>query len=192
MQEVISGKAYVVGDDVETDQIIPAEYLMYNPSDPQERKLFGRYAMVGVPPAQAGLPEGNVPFVDQADQSNTRSDFTIVVGGRNFGCGSSREHAPLALAEAGVAAVVAQDYARIFFRNSVNGGYVVPFQCDGRLCEQVATGDELEIRTGQSLLINKTRGSEHKLQPLGDVAPIIDAGGVFAYARETGMLEERG
>jgi 3-isopropylmalate/(R)-2-methylmalate dehydratase small subunit len=189
MQNVIRGKAYVVGDDVDTDQIIPAEYLMYNPADPAERKLFGRYAMVGVPPAGAGLPDGQVPFVDQTDEANTKSEFAIVVGGRNFGCGSSREHAPLALAEAGVGAVVAEDYARIFFRNSVNGGYLIPLQCSRRLCELVRTGDELEIRVSDGVLVNRTQGSEHKLEPLGDVAPIIDAGGVFEYARRTGMLD---
>ncbi|MCG3181469.1 MAG: 3-isopropylmalate dehydratase small subunit [Phycisphaerae bacterium] len=189
MQDIITGIAYVVGDDVDTDQIIPAEYLMYNPSVPAERKLFGRYAMVGVPPAGAGLPKGRVPFVDQTDESNSRSRFSIVIGGRNFGCGSSREHAPLALAEAGVQAVVAEDYARIFFRNSVNGGYLVPFQCAQRLCESVQTGDELEIRVAEGLLRNKTRNTTHKLEPLGDVAPIIEAGGVFEYAKRTGMLK---
>jgi 3-isopropylmalate/(R)-2-methylmalate dehydratase small subunit len=189
MQDVITGKAYVVGDDVDTDQIIPAEFLMYDPTVPEERKLFGRQAMVGVPPAEAGLPDGNVPFVDQSDEANTRSAFAIVVGGRNFGCGSSREHAPLALAEAGVQAVVAQDFARIFFRNSVNGGYLAPLQCEQRLCESVRTGDELEIRVSEGRLINRTQGGEHRIGPLGDVGPIIDAGGVFNYARQAGMLK---
>ena len=141
-----------------------------------------------MPTAQAGLPQGNTPFVDQADESNTASPFTIVVGGKNFGCGSSREHAPLALAEAGVQAVVAEFYARIFFRNSVNGGYLIPFESVGRLVESTRTGDELEIDMQAGRLTNRRTGQVHPLKPLGDVAPIIEAGGVFAYAKQAGML----
>ncbi len=188
MQSVIRGRAYVLGDNIDTDQIIPAHYLMYNPAIPEERRMFGRFAMSGVPEAQAGLPNGRVPFVNMADPNNTRSAFSIVIGGKNFGCGSSREHAPLALAEAGVQAVVAEFYARIFFRNSVNGGYLVPFECVDRLADKVRTGDEVEIRVDERRLVNRTRNETHALRPLGDVAPIIDAGGVFAYAKQAGMV----
>lgn len=189
MQDIIKGLAYVVGDDVDTDQIIPAEYLVYNPADPEERKMFGRYALVGVPSAGAGLPEGHTPFVEQADASNTRSRFTIVVGGRNFGCGSSREHAPLALAESGVAAVIAQSYARIFYRNAVNGGYLVPLETPSRLVDQIRTGDEVEIRVTDNALIDHTQGRRFELSPLGDVLPIVSAGGVFRHAKKSGMLK---
>ena len=119
METVITGKAFVLGDDVDTDQVIPAEYLSYNPADPEERKYFGMYAMAGLPPAQAGLPNGNMRFVPEGE---FKSEYKILIGGKNFGCGSSREHAPLALAEAGATVVVAEFYARIFFRNCVNGG----------------------------------------------------------------------
>ena len=188
MQSIISGKAYVLGDDIDTDQIIPAQYLMYNPAIPAERKQFGRFALSGLPEAQAGLPNGHVTFVDQADPQNSATDFRIIIGGRNFGCGSSREHAPLALAEAGIVAVVAEFYARIFFRNSVNGGYLIPFESQGRLVEQIKTGDQLEIHLQKNLLIDRTTGKEFPLNPLGDVAPIIEAGGVFAYAKQSDML----
>ena len=186
MEAVITGKAYVLGDNIDTDQIIPAEYLSFNPALPDERKFFGMYANSGVPDAQAGLPKGNVRFV--RDKEFT-SDYSIVIGGKNFGCGSSREHAPLALAEAGVKCVIAEFYARIFFRNSVNGGYVIPFETRERLVDKVQTGDELEVRLDENLLINKTRNTTHKLEPLGDVLPIIEAGGVFNYARQAGMLK---
>src|SRR5688500_16594608 len=105
METLITGKAFVLGDDVDTDQIIPAEYLSFIPSDADERKYFGMYAMAGVPPAQSGLPEGHRPFVPKGQ---FKSEYTIVIGGRNFGCGSSREHAPLAIAEAGAKLVVAE------------------------------------------------------------------------------------
>ncbi len=188
MQKTITGLAYVLGDNIDTDQIIPAHYLMYNPAIPEERRMFGRFAMSGVPEAQAGLPGGRVSFVDQTDPANTRSRFSIVVGGKNFGCGSSREHAPLALAEAGVKAVVAEFYARIFFRNSVNGGYLIPFECTEPLIHRVQTGDELEIQVDRQKLLNRTRNESYDLRPLGDVAPIIEAGGVFEYARRAKMV----
>jgi len=188
MDLIITGKAYVLGDDVDTDQIIPAHYLMYNPAIPEERKLFGKYALSGVPEKQAGLPDGQVAFVNRADPDNTRSEFPVVIGGRNFGCGSSREHAPLALAEAGVRVVVAEFYARIFYRNSVNGGYLVPFESVERLVERIRTGDEVRIDVAGGTLANQRTGETYSLKPLGDVAPIIEAGGIFAYAKKAGML----
>lgn len=186
MQDVISGKAYVVGDNLDTDQIIPAQYLSFNPAIPEERKFFGMYAMTSVPEGQRGLPQGNIPFVRKDE---FKSDFTIIIGGKNFGSGSSREHAPLALNEAGVQCVIAEFYARIFFRNSVNGGYLVPLESESRLVEKIRTGDELEVRIHDKVLINKRTGEKHPLKPLGDVMPIIEAGGVFNYAKETGMLK---
>jgi 3-isopropylmalate/(R)-2-methylmalate dehydratase small subunit len=186
MQSVITGKAYVLGDNIDTDQIIPAQYLSYNPSNPEERKFFGMYANSGVPEGQAGLPKGKVAFVRPGE---FKSDYTIIIGGKNFGCGSSREHAPLALAEAGIRAVIAEFYARIFFRNSVNGGYVLPLESTERLVEKVQTGDEVEVNLDALTVTNKTRGQTYKLNPVGDVKPIIDAGGVFAYAKQSGMLK---
>src|SRR5437870_10701596 len=152
MDSVITGRAYVLGDNIDTDQIIPAQYLSFNPSIPEERKFFGMYAMSSVPEGQRGLPAGDIPFVRE---NEFKSDFTIVVGGKNFGSGSSREHAPLALAEAGVMCVIAEFYARIFFRNSVNGGYLIPFESVDRLVEKIKTGDELEVRLNDLLVINK-------------------------------------
>jgi len=186
METVIKGPAYVLGDNIDTDQIIPAEFLSYNPSDPDERRYFGKHANSGVPEAQAGLPDGHVPFVDP-DGDGFTSKYRVVIGGKNFGCGSSREHAPLALAEAGVKAVVAEFYARIFYRNSINGGYLLPL-VTRRLVEETRTGDEVEINLEQLTFKNLTQGTEASLEPLGDVLPIVEAGGVFAYARQTGMM----
>jgi 3-isopropylmalate/(R)-2-methylmalate dehydratase small subunit len=186
MQTKITGKAFVLGDDIDTDQIIPAEFLAYDPTDPKERKFFGMYAMAGVPPTQSGLPKGNTRFVQEGQYT---SDYAIIIGGKNFGCGSSREHAPLAIAEAGVTAVVAQFYARIFFRNSVNGGYLLPCETDARVCEEVSTGDQCTLDIEAGTLVNHTTDKTYQLKPLGDVKPIIDAGGVFNYARQEGMLK---
>jgi len=189
METVITGKAYVLGDNIDTDQIIPAQFLSYNPSDPEERKYFGKYANSGIPEGQAGLPDGNIRFVvGDAFQS----DYTIIVGGKNFGCGSSREHAPLALAEAGIRAVIAEFYARIFFRNSVNGGYLLPLESVGRLVDHISTGDQLRIDTVACEVQNLTTQKTFKINPLGDVLPIIEAGGVFNYARQAGMIPAAG
>ena len=177
MESVITGRAYVLGDNVDTDQIIPAQYLSFNPSLPEERKFFGMYA---------GLPQGNVRFVRE---NEFKSDYTIVVGGKNFGSGSSREHAPLAMAEAGVKCVIAEFYARIFFRNSVNGGYIVPLECTQRLVDKIRTGDELEVHLDEQYVLNKTKNERYDLRPLGDVLPIIEAGGIFNYAKQAGMLK---
>jgi 3-isopropylmalate/(R)-2-methylmalate dehydratase small subunit len=186
MQSIIKGKAYVLGDNVDTDQIIPAQYLSYNPAIPEERKYFGMYAMSSVPDGQAGLPDGHLRFVQP---NEFKSEFGIVVGGKNFGSGSSREHAPLALAEAGCKCVIAEFYARIFFRNSVNGGYLIPLESKERLVERIATGDELEVRLDQSVVLNLTKNERYDLRPLGDVLPIIEAGGIFPYAKKAGMLK---
>jgi 3-isopropylmalate/(R)-2-methylmalate dehydratase small subunit len=192
MQTIITGKAYVLGDNIDTDQIIPAQYLSFNPAIPEERKFFGMYALSSVPEGQRGLrgpgddTGGNIPFVRE---NEFKSDYQIVVGGKNFGSGSSREHAPLALAEAGVKCVVAEFYARIFFRNSVNGGYLPPLESVKRLVETVRTGDELEVHMLENYVINKTRGGErYELKPIGDVLPIIEAGDVFRYAKKVGMV----
>ena len=188
MDKFIKGKVYVLGDNIDTDQIIPAQYLTYNPAIPAERRMFGRFAMSSVPLPEAGLPKGNVPFIDLADPDNTKSQYTIVIAGKNFGCGSSREHAPLAMAEAGIKAVVAEFYARIFYRNAVNGGYLIAFDSPQRLVDKFNTGDQAEIDLEKSVIRNLTQKTEYKLAPLGDVMPIIEAGGIFAYARKEGMI----
>jgi 3-isopropylmalate/(R)-2-methylmalate dehydratase small subunit len=186
MESRIEGRAYVLGDNIDTDQIIPAQYLTYNPSIPAEYKMFGKYALSGVPDDAAGLPKGHVPFHGPDDEFV--SPYRIIVAGKNFGCGSSREHAPIALAAAGILAVVAEFYARIFYRNSVNGGYLIPLETKARLVDQVCTGDELAIDINVAKLVNRTTGDAWDLLPLGEVAPILEAGGLFPYAQKVGML----
>ncbi len=186
MQQKITGKVFVVGDNVDTDQIIPAEYLSYNPAIAEERKYFGMYAMSGVPIAQSGLPKGRQKFVPEGE---FKTSYAVIIGGKNFGCGSSREHAPLAISEAGVTVVVAEFFARIFYRNSINGGYLVPLETPARLVEQFSTGDEVEVDLEKPSIANKTTGKNFCLSPLGQVGPIVAAGGVFEYARKQGMLK---
>jgi 3-isopropylmalate/(R)-2-methylmalate dehydratase small subunit len=183
--KTVKGKAFVLGDDIDTDQIIPAQHLVYDLDDPEESKKYGTYALSGVPAPQSGLPEGGTAFVQAP---GWKSPFSIIVAGKNFGCGSSREHAPFALAKAGAQAVVATSYARIFFRNSINGGYLVPATSKEDLSKVYRTGDQLELDLESGTLRNVSQGIESELVPLGDVAAVIEAGDVFAYAKKAGMV----
>lgn len=185
MNKTIKGKAFVVGNDIDTDQIIPAEHLVYSLDDPEERRFYGRYSLSGVPEKQSGLPMGGIPFTRQ---DRFKSEFKIIIAGKNFGCGSSREHAPFSMQEAGAEAVVATGYARIFYRNAVDGGFIIPYESHDDLASDISTGDELEIDGEQNLLKNVTTGKNHPLKKLGDVIDIIEAGGIFKYATKHGML----
>ena len=178
----ISGKVYVLGDNVDTDQIIPAQYLNLVPTVPEEYRTLGSQAM-------SGLPDSFPPFIEEGQ---TTSPYTIVVARRNFGCGSSREHAPVALGAAGVKAVVAESYARIFFRNAVATGELYPLEAAAPVAEEFETGDEAELCLSSGTLTHTASGQRFRLKPLGDVAPVIEAGGLFAYARKTGMIGARG
>ncbi|KAJ6804425.1 3-isopropylmalate dehydratase small subunit 2 isoform X1 [Iris pallida] len=175
------GPCYVLGDNIDTDQIIPAEHLTLVPSKPDEYRKLGSLALVGLP--SSAYP---VPFVDPGSDS-TR--YPVLVAGANFGCGSSREHAPVALGASGARVVVAESYARIFFRNSVATGEVYPLESEAvGVWKECSTGDIVTVDLEESKLVNHTTGKEYKLKPIGDAGPVIDAGGIFAYARKAGMI----
>lgn len=185
MKQEILGKAFVLGDHIDTDQIIPASRLVYRVDDPKEKLLYGKYALSGVPLERSGLPKGHILFVEP---NQNQSNFSIIIAGRNFGCGSSREHAPLALQMAGVKAVVANSYARIFYRNVVDGGYFFPFECEANLVQEIETGDTLCIDLSHGTLFNQTRKKEYALKSLGDALEIISSGGIFEYARKHHLI----
>lgn len=184
-EQQIEGKAFVLGKNIDTDQIIPAEHLVYSLDDPEERKFYGRYALSGVPDAESGLPEGNTPLVEE---DKFESEYSIIVGGPNFGCGSSREHAPASLDIAGIQAIIAPTFARIFYRNSVDGGFVVPYESLEDLSSKVATGDTLRIDPQNRSVHNITQDETYEIRPLGSVADIVQAGGIFEFARKEGMI----
>lgn len=185
MEKIIRGKAFVLGDNIDTDQIIPAEHLVYSLTDPEEVKMYGKYALSGVPLKASGLPDGGITFTKHTEYE---SEFSIIVGGSNFGCGSSREHAPFALQAAGAKAIIAESYARIFYRNSVDGGFVIPYESQIKLNDKIKTGDELEIDLKNNILKNLTSEELYTLNPLGDILPIIEAGNIFEYARQNNMM----
>jgi 3-isopropylmalate/(R)-2-methylmalate dehydratase small subunit len=180
MQSVIQGPVFVVRDNIDTDQIIPAQYLNLVPTIPEEYEKLGSYALIG-------LPESQYP-VRFVTEGKLDTEYPIVVAGRNFGCGSSREHAPIALGSAGCRAVLAQSFARIFFRNCVATGELYPCEVDDRLCEVLNTGDVVAVDLEASRVTVLATRQAYALKPLGDVRPVVDAGGLFNYARQTGMM----
>jgi 3-isopropylmalate/(R)-2-methylmalate dehydratase small subunit len=184
MSKVIRGKAYVVRDNIDTDQIIPAQYLTLVPTIPQEYEKLGSFAMCGLPKDQ--YPTRYIP------DGQTRTPYKVVIGGRNFGCGSSREHAPIALGAAGCEAVVAESFARIFFRNSVATGELYPVESTTRICDTIQTGDEVELDLDANTLRILKSSKVLPTKSLGEARPVIDAGGLFNFARQTGMITSHG
>jgi 3-isopropylmalate/(R)-2-methylmalate dehydratase small subunit len=180
MQSVFTGPVYVVRDNIDTDQIISAQYLNLIPTIPEEYDKLGSFAL-------AGLPDSLYPvrFVKPGQMD---SDYPIVVGGRNFGCGSSREHAPIALGAAGCHIVLAESFARIFFRNSVATGELYPCEIADRLCEVLKNGDVVTVDLDKLTVTVQATGEVYFIKALGDVRPVVDAGGLFNYARKTGMM----
>jgi len=182
MADKIVGKVFVVGDNIDTDQIIPAQYLNLVPTIPEEYEQLGLHAFAGLPESYGQLiPAG-------AD----KTPYPIVIAGRNFGCGSSREHAPVSLGSAGIRAVVAESFARIFFRNCVATGELYPVESRTRLCDKLKTGDtvEIDLMVGRITLLET--GEKIEVVSLGDAQAVIDRGGLFAFARETGMIKGSG
>jgi len=183
MQSVFTGPVYVVRDNIDTDQIIPAQYLNLVPTIDEEYEKLGSYAM-------CGLPDSLYPtrFIKEGQMD---TEYPIVIGGKNFGCGSSREHAPIAMGAANTQVVVAESFARIFFRNCVATGELYPCECAGRLCDVLKTGDVVTVDLDASTVTVQKTGKVYSLKPLGDVRPVVDAGGLFNYARQNGMIEAK-
>ncbi len=159
----MKGRAHVyTRDHINTDEIIPARYLVSD--DEQE------------------LAQHAMEDIDAAFVKNVRPG-DIIVAGHDFGCGSSREHAVWALRGAGVACVVAESFARIYYRNAVNNGFPA-IECEGA-AERISTGDELEIDPRGGVIRNLTTGGEMTFIPLPDFAlKIAEAGGLLRSIRE--------
>lgn len=158
----IRGRTWKYGDNVDTDVIIPARYL--NVSTPEE---LARHCMEDIDPAFA---------------QTVRSGDVIVAGG-NFGCGSSREHAPLAIKGAGVSCVVARSFARIFYRNAINVGLPI-LECPAAV-EDAESGHQLEIDLAAGQVRNLTTGRVHQTKPYPPfMMAIINAGGLVPYTRQ--------
>ena len=168
---------YVPGDDVDTDRIIPARFMKCVTFDG-----LGEYAFYDERFHEDGKPKSH-PIDDPKYKG-----ATILLAGRNFGCGSSREHAPIALGSAGCRLVLAESFARIFFRNCIATGELYPCDLTARLCDRVKTGEVVTVDLDAGTVTLQATGEVIPLKPLGDVRPVIDAGGIFNYARQHGMM----
>lgn len=152
-------KIYKYKDNVDTDVIIPARYL--NSFDAKE---LANHAMVDIDPTFAST-------VEKGD---------IIVAGQNFGCGSSREHAPLCLKTAGVKCVIAKSFARIFYRNSINIGFPI-MECE-EAADKIEKGDEVEVDFSTGVITNKTKNETYQSQPFPEfLQKMIDADGLVNY-----------
>ncbi len=158
----IHGKAWKFGDDIDTDAIIPARYL--NTSDPLEL-------------AKHCMEDADKTFAQKVKKGD------IIVAGKNFGCGSSREHAPVAIKYAGVACVIAKDFARIFFRNAFNIGLLI-FESE-EASQKINEGDEIEIDVKKGIIKNLTKNEEYKVKPVPEfMQELVAAGGLINYAKQ--------
>jgi len=148
-------------NNIDTDVIIPGPYLKI--MDPDE---LAKHAM-------EGLDKEFVKKVRQGD---------FMVSGENFGCGSSREHAPIALKHAGITAVLALSFARIFYRNSVDGAHLLPIEIEKEAYDNISDKDQLEIDIQKGEVKNITKNKTYKMKPFSDlIRKIIDAGGILNY-----------
>ncbi|MFO1487739.1 MAG: 3-isopropylmalate dehydratase [Verrucomicrobiota bacterium] len=181
-KSVFTGPVYVVRDNIDTDQIISAQYLNLVPTIAEEYEKLGSYALDGLP---ASLYTTRYVEPGQLD-----SKYPIVVAGKNFGCGSSREHAPIAMGSANCEVVLAESFARIFFRNCVATGELYPCEIADRLCDVLKTGDVVTVDLDKATVTVQATGKVYSFKQLGDVRPVVDAGGLFNYARQTGMISK--
>jgi 3-isopropylmalate/(R)-2-methylmalate dehydratase small subunit len=148
-------------DNIDTDVIIPGPYLKIH-----DHKELGKHAMEGLDPN----------FSQKIDEG----DFLLT--GKNFGCGSSREHAPIALHQVGIRAILSPSFARIFYRNAVDGGYLLPIEIDSAVIDKISDNDELEIDLDNNTIVNLTSSEVFKIKPFPEIiSKIVKAGGLLYF-----------
>ena len=150
-------------DNIDTDVIIPGTYLKIH-----DYNELATHAMEGLDP----------------DFPSKVKDGDFIVAGKNFGCGSSREHAPIALSTCGIKAVIATSFARIFYRNSVDGAFLLPIEVDDETYKKISNSDQLEINIEKNEIKNITKNEVYSMKPFSEIiAKIISAGCLFKYKK---------
>jgi len=156
------GRVWKFGDNIDTDQIYPGAYLTVT-----DENEMARYAMKGV--------EGRENFAEMVNEGD------IIVAGKNFGCGSSREHAPMAIKKLGISCIIAKSFARIFYRNAINIGLPV---IELKEADEINEGDELEVDVHEGIIRNLSTGKVYRAMPMGELErKIMEAGGLIEYLR---------
>ncbi|MCA9813372.1 MAG: 3-isopropylmalate dehydratase small subunit [Nitrosarchaeum sp.] len=151
-------------DNIDTDVIIPGQYLKVH-----DYTELATHAMEGL---------------DTNFHSKVK-DGDFILAGKNFGCGSSREHAPIALSHSGIKAIMALSFARIFYRNSVDGAFLLPIEIEEDAYNEIADGDEVEINIKKNQIINISKNHTYKMKPFSEIIEkIIEAGGIFNYKHD--------
>ena len=150
-------------DNIDTDVIIPGTYLKIH-----DYNELATHAMEGIDP----------------DFPSKVKEGDFIVAGKNFGCGSSREHAPIALSTCGIKAVIATSFARIFYRNSVDGAFLLPIEIDDATYQKISNTDQLEVNIEKNEIKNITKNEVYSMKPFSEIiAKIIAAGGLFKYKK---------
>lgn len=148
-------------DNIDTDVIIPGPYLKIH-----DYAELAKHAMEGLDP----------------DFHKKVKEGDFILAGKNFGCGSSREHAPIALAHSGIKAVLALSFARIFYRNAVDGAFLLPIEINEDSYKDISNGDELEINIDKNEILNLTTNKNYQMKPFSEIiGKIIAAGGIFKF-----------
>jgi len=148
-------------DNIDTDVIIPGQYLKVH-----DYNELATHAMEGLDP----------------DFHSKVKEGDFILAGRNFGCGSSREHAPIALSHSGIKAVLALSFARIFYRNAVDGAFLLPIEIDEDAYKNISEGDQIDIDIKTTEIKNLSKNKTYKMKPFSEIiGKIIDAGGLFNY-----------
>ena len=162
MKRALRGRVHKYdNDNIDTDVILPGPYLKIH-----DHKELAKHAMEGIDPK----------FPDKVSEG----DFLVT--GNNFGCGSSREHAPIALSQTGIKAILSPSFARIFYRNAVDGGYLLPIEIDVSTVKKISDKDELEINIAENRIVNITKNEEYAMKPFPElIAKIVDSGGLMNY-----------
>jgi 3-isopropylmalate/(R)-2-methylmalate dehydratase small subunit len=160
--KILKGKVHKYDkDNIDTDVIIPGPYLKIH-----DHKELAKHAMEGLDPN----------FSDKISEG----DFLLT--GKNFGCGSSREHAPIALHEVGIRAILSPSFARIFYRNAVDGGYLLPIEIDKDIVMKISDQDILEIDLKENKITNLTKNETYSIKPFPElISKIINAGGLVNF-----------
>ena len=159
---ILRGKVHKYNkDNIDTDVIIPGPYLKIH-----DHKELGKHAMEGIDPN----------FSQKIDEG----DFLLT--GKNFGCGSSREHAPIALHQVGIRAILSPSFARIFYRNAVDGGYLLPIEIDSAVIDKISDNDELEIDLDNNTIVDLSSSEVFKIKPFPEIiSKIVKAGGLLYF-----------
>jgi 3-isopropylmalate/(R)-2-methylmalate dehydratase small subunit len=158
----LKGKIHkYIQDNIDTDVIIPGPYLKIH-----DHKELGKHAMEGIDP--------------NFSEKIREGDFLLT--GKNFGCGSSREHAPIALHQVGIRAILSPSFARIFYRNAVDGGYLLPIEIEPNIIEKISDNDEIEIDLDNNSIKNSTTNEKYEIKPFPEIiGKIVKAGGLLYF-----------